>query len=437
MRSRLRALLAAGVSLAMMGGLATFASANTELVPGSRLVAPYYANDAGRTTFLFFTNASVPPINFNVGLHLEFYDKDCNRQDTQDVLSVGDIDQMNVSNIVPAGFTRGWIDVDVRAAIIAAIPAGFPVATSYQWNSVMGTVLVSDVPGDFAFAYPMASAQGRSTTGGAGLPIVTHAGNGTALVWTGSYEPFPWNVYVPMFLAEGGANGNAAWLALAGPADGNWDLSNNGEAPGQEIGKGLAGDLLSLSANIFDGCEQIRSRNFEGHYIFTKFNDPTTLNIPLNNFPNPPGPWNAIPIPGLGGLCGSWPSVDEASNQAIGWVDIVNSAVSCSNNIPAVLPGTPGHCIAYPAGSVAPVPFEAGVGIGQRRGMVGLMIENTTGAAKQGDVTRLWGNPRPWGVQCSLAPGYPTVAMGITGPGTPGCLYSLTDVISHVELGLP
>jgi hypothetical protein len=218
-----------------------FASANTELVPASRLVAPFVSVTSTRPTFLLITNASSKNLVGNTtatgvdgSIHLEFYNKSCTRTDRFIHLSPNDIDQIDVvATDLDGGQTVGFVDIDVRADDGAA-------STSIQENALMGTVVITDTAADFALSYPMAASIGSARLG-ADFPIVTRdTSSGFALAWTGRYEPFPTTIMVPGFYALGGTGAGAiteSLLAIASPADGNWygGSSGFGEAPGQQL----------------------------------------------------------------------------------------------------------------------------------------------------------------------------------------------------------
>lgn len=358
------------------------ASANTELVPASRLVAPYWDISGSRTTLFMLTNVSktvdlltIPPgAQPARGVHIEFYDKTCVRQDITDDLSAGDVDQLDIKTkgtALPSNF--GWADLDVRVLDAQRDK------DSIQCNVLLGVVVNADSAGDFAVSYPMAADIGSSTATSAvpcsstvaGASIVTHNQNGTAVTWSGVYEPFPGRVFVPFFFAEGGPAGMKSQLIVAAPADGNWynfatglTTLGTGESPGQALA-GLAtppskvGWLMDGTALFFDGCENKESRSFGGHYIDAALSDITLLGSKaVQEFP-----WTH---PGID--ChhqAFFPSVDDDSGSPgafVGWVDLPNTLADNST-------------AAHP------------------RGMVGILIQNTTIGKKEGDVVRLWGDP--------------------------------------------
>jgi hypothetical protein len=429
--------------MALIIGAVGQAVANTELVPASRLLVPFFDISSGRDTFLVLVNASrnvrldgttfacgpgATGVCGPYGVHLEFYGQTCQVINTSTFLTPGDIDQFDLAtNPVIAGASttggplgpttassgqsglngRGWVDIDARFTQGAIVQRSDP---SIQANVLIGTVVITDSSADFALAYPMASGIGTSRYGILGRIVRRDAG-GKATNWSGRYEPFPPRVFVPAFFAEGtdatGANAGTvftAFLAAAGPADGNWDNSDDGEAPGQSVFN--QAPLLQLQATIFDGCEHSISSAVSTHY--------------LNNFLSKVFP--AIPartqwlasncVAGEVGTTGSFPGRDflsqqfdftagagEARGQAVGWIDMVNTALSCDITTPGTAAS---NCPAYSAASTSTASSTGGspgTGVGQRRGVVGVLIENVVSASiplHLGDVTRLWGDCTPW-----------------------------------------
>lgn len=393
MKTFTRWLLALLLVATPMLALVELAFANTELVPASRLVAPYWDISAPRKTLFMLTNVSrsvdllTVPASFTQparGVHVEFYDKTCVRQDVTIDLSAGDLDQFDVSLLGTAlPNNQGWADLDVRRDDAQRDK------DSIQCNVLLGNVVVSDSVGDFAVAYPMASDIGSSTKHTPGIPcsstvvgdtIVTHDLNGTALAggWSGRYEPFPARVFVPFFFAEGGPLGFTTQLVVAGPANGNYAGGATGESPGQNL-PGLdfpatqAGWLLRGTALFWDACENKESRSFGSHWINAKLSDVALLGFKANQN------LFAWTHPGL--ACknqANFPSVDDdtGSHAVIGWVDLPNS----TTGLPSVFGPT--------------IPNVNDSDGEHFRGMVGILIQNTTsGGKKEGDVVRLWGDP--------------------------------------------
>jgi len=437
MSSRLRGFVCAVAAIAMILGMVGQASANTELVPASRLVVPFFDISSGRDTFLLLVNASriirLDGTTFPCstggtgvcgpyGVHLEYYGQSCATINESTFLTPGDIDQFDLaldSTVVNASLPggelgpvtasssqsgsggRGYIDIDVRFTQGAIVQTSDP---SVQANVLIGTVIITDSPGDFALAYPMATGIGTSRYGILGR-IVRRDSDGRATGWSGRYEPFPPRTFVPAFFAEGtdasGPNAGTAFtafLAMAGPPDGNWDNSDTGEAPGQET----PGTTINVSTTTFDGCEHSISPGTSSHYV-NNFLSKVFPAIP------PRTSWLASNcVAGESGTTGAFPGRDFLSQiqsgsigQAVGWIDLPNTAISCDNTTA----GTGGgNCQGNPTYSAASTsanlrPASAGVGVGQRRGVVGILIENVVNSSlniKLGDVTRLWGDCTPW-----------------------------------------
>ncbi|MBI2903320.1 MAG: hypothetical protein HYY12_07015 [Candidatus Methylomirabilis oxyfera] len=422
---------AAGAALALFLATAGLVAANTELTPAARLVAPFFDISAGHDTFLILTNVSrnvfLDGTTFPCGpkgagtcgpfaVHVEFYGQSCNRVDLNVSLSPGDIDLLDLrltplvkGSSLPGGALgpvtptasqsglggRGWVDIDVRFG-----PPGGPTfaASGVQANVLMGTVLITDFASDTAIEYPMAPGIGISNNGLLGR-IVRRDAAGRATDWSGRYEPFPWRVFVPAFFAEGTqtvkrvfTTSHTAFLALAAPADGNWDGSGNGEAPGQRVGApgSLGEPLIVADATVFDGCELLISATFTSHYVnnfLSAIFGPLSMN--RNN-------WTAA-------NCGIvFGGRDELSGQPVGWIDLTNTRIACDNTTPG---GGASNCPAY-GGSTATALHAPGVGTGQPRGMVGVLIENTRRSfvlsrfslphSPTASATRLWGDRTPW-----------------------------------------
>jgi hypothetical protein len=363
------------------------ASANTELVPAARLAIPYWDISAGRNTLLLLTNVSravdLRGAAFHGEVHIEWYNKDCSRTDIPVQLSPEDIDQLNLSN--PATNlpgTQGYADIDVRNV-------ASNVGTSLQYNVLLGTVVVSDSVSDFVIAYPAASDIGSSSTGVGGNIVTRNIdGSGRALVWTGSYEPFPSRVFVPMFFAEGGPTNTQSLLAIAALPNGNWGQGALGEAPGQDVTTFVPGGpasttLISANTQVYDGCENRQSKPISGHYILGSLGSLFGPNVTQTP------PWKNI-LPNDCHGAQNFPHVDEFSGASVGWIDIPNTTD------PSI--GDSGD------------EFD--------RGMVGVLIENADSigpspATQQGDVTRLWGDP---------------------AAGFRGGVYTNVDGVSHCDI---
>lgn len=453
-QSRIRGILAGAAAVALVGGTVAPALANTELVPASRLVAPFLDISSGRDTFYMLVNVS-QDVNLNQvtyttsggvtrgpwGVHLEHYGQSCDRVDESTGLTQGDIDQFDLlvnsvtrtamgSGQALGGVTatatqsgvagRGWTDIDVRFGT-----GTLTGSTSIQANVLLGTTIISDFGSDFAFAYPMASMIGTSNSVGQASPIalspaglgpiggkiVQRNATGTATNWFGRYEPLPHRVFVPVYFADGteSASGETfnSFLVVAGPPDGNWDRSDDGEAPGQSTGKGLAGPPnLTLNLIVWDGCEKNTSFNYSSHFLNNTYAAlfGTTTNRST---------WKtAVPSE----CPAAFASRDELSGQALGWIDIINSAKACDNTAN----GTAG----CPVGTDG----DTGTGTGQARGVAGINVSNVVSSGLNlGDVTRLWGDASPWGV----SPASGDDALCFNGVA---CNYSLVDLVRHVDI---
>lgn len=377
------------VAIPMMAVVQT-ASANTELTPASRLVAPFVTIETGRSTFLLITNVQfatgVPSVQLDrtktspVGaVHIEFYDKTCSRSDTVIDLTPGDIDQINVtSSIANLPSSIGFADIDVRTGSASL------ANSSIQENVLIGSVVVTDATNDFAFSYPMASSIGSSgvssvsgcTGGVAGCTIVTRTVGGDAAAWVGRYEPFPSRIMVPGFFAEGtDASGRvvSTFLAVASPADGNWygfaGIGDGvGEAPGENLASIASGGVLINAGTImWDGCERNTSQPLTGHYVNG------SLGSLYGTIKTDRANWTAT--------CGvSFPGKDEVSGNPVGWIEFPNA--SCTRA--SAVPGNRTNTCSTTTQSAS---------VARARGLVGLFFEQAVStSSKLGDASRLWGD---------------------------------------------
>lgn len=399
------------VAMPMMAAIQT-ASANSELVPASRLVAPYVTNGTGSTvaaapvattqaTFLILTSVAwtgTGSPGSGVGpflTHLEFYDKDCTRTNRTISLSRGDTDQFNVTTTVPMATGHGWVDIDVRSG------TGSLGDPSVQQNVLVGTVLIADATNDYAFSYPMAASVG-SSTGGAGLAvannIVTRNASGNASAWSGRYEPFPTRVILPAYFAEQTASpAITGFLAVASPADGNWDGDNNGEAPGNNLNGIAAGtSLLTLGIQVWDGCEQVISAPKSGHYLSG------TLQGLFGSLLNRTAWTGATSTACTGGF----PQKDELGGEPVGWIDIPNTSTARSGITNAA---------------------------DRTRGLVGVFFETSLGTGKLADASRLWGDRSSITSQTGCFSNSALVLAQTVPTAHPAgaCLYNIMDALGR------
>lgn len=142
------------------------AATNAELVPGSRIVFPYYDLRPGFSTLLFLTNVSTAPVSVN----LQFYDTSCARQSAGIDLSADDIDMLDLRRIISGNasgsFQQGFIDVTADTDVL------------------IGTAVVTNMAADWAIAYN-------------GAPARRLADGATP------YEPYPTRLSLPAFLTSG------------------------------------------------------------------------------------------------------------------------------------------------------------------------------------------------------------------------------------------
>lgn len=430
MKSFRKAVIAAmlAVSPVLAAGAAW---ANTELVPGSRLVAPYWDISGDRYTLMLITNVSTranliknpatlpatvcalggvttsttPGVGVTTntcGVHLEFYDKTCTNVDLTIDLSKTDIDQLDLRNDSDLGNVKslpsglGWMDADVRRAISGS----GHTSPGVQANVLLGTVIISDSGSDFAVAYPMASSIG-SAGAGIGGDIVTRASTGNADAWSGTYESFPSRVFVPMFFAEGSNRGLtfSSTLAIAGPAQ----AITGGEAPGQDLGgvgtiSGVPfytnpSPLIDADVDVYDACENSASDHRKDHYVFGTLDAlfSATVTAPYNT------------------TC-TYPAVDldrgvpVASTFQGGWIDIRNDLAFGRPTSGGVV-GTTNF---YP------------------RGLVGVLVQESADSTHHtGDAVRLSGD-------CAAGAGL-TTDTRVSGIG---CRpdYSLVNGVGHSDI---
>jgi hypothetical protein len=442
MKTLTRWLLTLVLAAVPMMAVINTASANTELVPASRLVAPYLAVSASKSTFLLLTNwsaavnlmgAQTPgaPAAF-YSVHLEFYNKNCDRTDRSIHLSPTDIDQVNVvSSDIAGGFTEAFLDLDVRTAVTGA-GSDLPSSSSAQRNVLMGEVVITDTASDYTLSYPMASILG-SAAGAAPFTIVTRdAASALANVWTGRYEPLPTTIEVPGYYAEGGtalAAGTVteSLLAVASPADGNWYGTSGtcvatgcGEAPGQLLATAPAPafQLIKMpSITVYDGCEHFVSRFWNGHYMFGSLTALFGTLLDRNGLPSPPGPWSAANC-----TAGTFPGLDELSGVPVGWIDLPNTSCVRSANFNFA------QINACSAGGAATAT------VAKIRGVAGIFLEAavvTGGAAttRGADVARLWGDRSTITAQ--------TGCTDSVGAAVLACKYNIENAIGTIPVSQP
>lgn len=402
------------------------ASANTELVPAARLGVPYWDLRDGKTTFFLLTNASdfidLQDTPFSIfgfqipgpSVHVQFYDKTCAKQNRKVKLSPLDIDQLDLS-VAPTSVSLpskvGFADIDVRFSESAG---GLLSRAGVQLNVLMGTIVIVDPANDWVAAYPAASNLGSSADG-LGGPIVARNSSGYPLAWNGRYEAFPDAVAIPGFFAEG--KGPTPYtidsvLAIAGLPDGNWDGSNYGEAPGQELltpSTLTPRILVSTHGHWYDGCENEFSYDIDTHYAIGNLESffGTLVN-------RDKGPWH---LADPASTCtGTAPLVDEVNGAYVGWAKLQNNMTSTSY-CDTDLRGSGG------AGGLTPT-----CGINRARGLVGTNLQTALNSANgnfSADITRLWGLPLTIEEQdnCTDSDGNPLPPTGSGG----NCHYNMIN----------
>lgn len=367
MTTATRSITFALLAICILMGTRGPALANTELVPGSRLVFPYIDISAGRETFLMITNSG----NLYAPVHLEFYAQSCIRTDTAIILSPGDTAAYQVSLFPgilsfptpPLGSAQqhkagiGWADVDVRAENGGVVTTS---STGVEYNGLMGEAIIVDAAGDFLFSYSAAASQGfaaggfaKKTVDGQTMPsgpIVARNAPGNATSWTGAYETYPSHLYIPSYFAEDhcGTHGNAreAYISVVAPADA-WRK----EAPGQGLGTGT--NLVHLSVLGFDGNENKVSDYAVAHHVNGRLCNLFPVIATREEYHNP---------------VGFYPDMDQTFGvkNAVGWLDLVNMA------------DTPSDAVTGPAPNSS---FSAAHGFDtstRHRGMVGVLFEVDT-----------------------------------------------------------
>ncbi len=372
------AFVLAVMGLAVM--LATGAGANTELVPGSRVVFPFFDMSTGNSSFLLLHNTG----GLTATVQLALYGQGSGKQDVFLSLTPGDVDQFdfglqvgggaatfpgvvgNISQTNVAG--RGWVD----AFVVGSASTGGNIL---QYNAISGSAIIVNLAGDFAFAYPGAASQCQSDFGTGNAVVTRLAGSGLAGVWTGRCEQYPSTLYIPGYLAEDLESTTSplrtAFLVAAGPAD-----ANKKEAPGQTLGDASASlmDLPSASASVTrDGCgipsDFIAS---SAHFLNGRI---STVNTFSGVFFRRTNFTPTASCPSVGG-----PFADELSGSPIASVKLRNNVDTPTS---AATGPVPNPNFTVPNG------FDL---TARKRGMVGILFGTATdGGLKVGDAIRLWG----------------------------------------------
>jgi hypothetical protein len=413
------------------------ASANTELVPGSRLVYPYIDISTARETFLCVTNAG----SHFVPLHVEFYAQNCTKTDQRFDLTAKDLACIQVSSRLSQGSFPavagsavqqnvagiGWVDMDVRSPVNCPTASNLAGCPSVEYNGLMGMAIILDVAQDWALAYPAAASQGSAEGGFSDttqiidgnsvvLPdasIVSRTNQGFPTVWHGAYETYPFAHMIPAFFAEDPCTtpapvGLSAFIAMVGPGDG-WRK----EGPGAELGTGVLVSLLQSTP--YDGAEHSASISASAHHINGRlcsvFQDAIRTR---DEYHDPPGYGSFDIIPA---------GVFESKN-AVGWLEMTNSSLTQSTptNGPAAIANN-----AFTSAN--------GFDTSQRaRGMVGIIFEiqqgdflslgGASGFVKTADVVRSWADPATqidWGCFNTAGTGGRTPPTQVPGANAPLC----------------
>ena len=364
-------------------GMQTPASANTELVPGSRLIFPYTDISSGRETFLLITNAGTS----NVSAHLEFYAQDCSKTDVPRTLSEKDLDVVIVSQEVGLPFFTvgtgtaqqaiagiGWVDLDVRNNCTNSLVG----CRGIQYNGLMGDAVVIDVVKDFAFAYPAASSQGSAGSGGTFGTIVVRDVE-LAARWEGSYETYPSTILIPGYFAEDEClptDTLSAFISVVGPADA-WRK----EAPGSRWAANNA--LVFLDGSVYDGDENARSVTATAHQVNGRLCSVFRGQTPARG---------SFFLTSNFAQWGRFPSTDFLSDQAVSWLEL--------SNVIEVPNGTADHDV--PLGVIGNSHFTGGNGFDDSRryrGVVGVLWEIQADdfvsgvTVKTADAIRAWADP--------------------------------------------
>lgn len=335
MKRTWKGLLVLVAALMAVAGWQTPAWANTELVPGSRLVFPYLDVSSGRETFVFITNAGEAfgtPGTSNpedpLDVHLEFYSQTCSKTDKAIELTHKDLDVIVVSDspgqpffVAGSGTAQqafagiGWLDVDIRDATdeLGCSPSSLAGCPSIEYNGLMGMAVILDVTNDFAMAYPAAASQGSSGTGGISGTIVDRTGE-FANDWEGAYETYPSTIMVPGFFAEDPCTGTPAlraFISVVSPADA-WRK----EAPGADLGNSTV--IVNLDGSAYDGDENGESITAFAHMVNGRL---------CTVFADVIGTRNEYEFPSD---TSSYPTYDVTNGEvnAVGWLELSNTVLS-------------------------------------------------------------------------------------------------------------
>ncbi len=206
--------------LCLLPTVEAVAGANSELVPGSRIVFPYYDLRPGFTTFLIFTNIGLA----STSIHLEFYDVTCIRRDSTLTLSGNDISIVELAGLLggaPSGtFRQGFVDAVTGDDVL------------------MGTAAIVNMVEDWAILYPGATARRQQ---GGPTP----------------FEPYPSRLFLPGFLTPGSLGGvgfTDGLLVLAAP---------HPTRPGAELPE----QPIQVGVNLFFKGGRSDSAGLAGHHV--------------------------------------------------------------------------------------------------------------------------------------------------------------------------
>jgi len=407
MKSVARYLMFALLATAAVAWTVAPALANTELVPGSRLVYPYLDISTGRETFMCITNSGT----IHAPVHIEFYKQNCEKTDRRIDLTRKDLACVQVSTQVNQAFLAGvsgnpaqqnvagigWADVDVRLGTNCSTFANLAGCPSVEYNGLMGMAIMLDVVEDWALAYPAAASQGSSEDGFStttenvpnvgltevpGSVIVNRNATGIPTSWNGAYETYPSTSMIPAFFAEENCAAPVpvelrAFISLVGPADA-WRK----EGPGAELGTSTV--LVNLpQSGAYDGNENSISVSASAHHVNGRLCAVFQEQLATRNlYHDPPGYASFDIVPGPLGI----------SKNAVGWLELTNVAKSqfSTNSGPGPLN------LAFTAGNG----FDTSI---RSRGMVGIIFEiqqndflslgGASGFVKVADVVRTWSDP--------------------------------------------